>query len=106
MTNTVDTFWKRIDKTSNPNGCWEWTGWKDRDGYGRFYYNDKGWQTHRFSMLIEGKDPEGWIVMHSCDNPSCVNPAHLSLGTPADNTQDMMDKGRWRGNYKKEKEIL
>jgi hypothetical protein len=95
--NTEVDFWKRVDKTTNPKGCWEWTGNTDIDGYGTFNCNHKKWLAHRFSMLIAGQDPEGWIVMHSCDNPPCVNPEHLSLGTPADNTQDMLSKGRWKG---------
>ena len=93
--NTEIDFWKKVDKTSNPNGCWVWTGKiRNKDGYGSFIINHKTWSAHRFTMLIAGQDPIGWEVMHRCDNPPCINPAHLSLGTHKDNMQDMINKGR------------
>ena len=74
--------------------CWEWQGHKDKLGYGKWCWQSKNWLAHRLSMLIDGNDPEGMNVNHHCDNPSCVNPQHLYLGTPQDNTNDMMRRGR------------
>ena len=89
----IDRFWKKVDKDSNPNGCWEWTGWKEL-GYGHLKYKTETIKAHRFSVMIDGRDPSGLFVCHSCDNPSCVNPNHLFLGTLQDNHKDMMNKGR------------
>ena len=91
--NKPEDFWKYVDKTSNPNGCWKWTGYTDPKGYGRFQIQ-KLYFAHRFSMLLAGHNIEGWHILHSCDNPPCVNPDHLSLGTHADNMRDMKNKGR------------
>jgi HNH endonuclease len=80
------------------DGCWIWTGNKTKAGYGRFQTGGKGGPhhlAHRFSYeLAKGPIPKGCIVMHSCDNPSCVNLEHLSVGTHKDNTADMIAKGR------------
>lgn len=90
-------FWRRVDKSGN---CWLWTGSRTQAGYGRFQTGGKGGPyhlAHRFSCeLVHGPIPEGAVVMHTCDNPSCVNPAHLALGTHKDNTADMIAKGRRR----------
>jgi hypothetical protein len=92
--NTIDDFWKRVDKTT-ANGCWEWQGGRVKDGYGSFKMNKQWMQTHRWAMLFEGHVIKDKVVMHSCDNPACVNPAHLSLGTQQDNIRDMHNKGRY-----------
>ena len=78
------------------SGCWEWTGAKDRDGYGVFgHHRSKQIRAHRASYELKfGEVKDGVLVFHSCDNPSCINPDHLFLGSPKDNTQDMMKKGR------------
>lgn len=73
------------------NGCWTWTGTRDRQGYGRW----KRWLAHRFSWArSNGPIPEGLWVLHHCDNPPCVNPAHLYLGTVVENVHDAVDRGR------------
>jgi sporulation protein YlmC with PRC-barrel domain len=92
--NTLEHFWNKVDKTSNPKGCWEYTGPKDRDGYGRFNFNHKIWPTHRLSASLAGHDIENKIVCHHCDNTSCVNPSHLFVGTIQDNNLDKFKKKR------------
>lgn len=92
-----ERFWRFVDKKSD-NECWNWLGQKIR-GYGRISVGKRGESSlgaHRFSWQMHSKKyiPKGMFVMHSCDNPSCVNPKHLSLGTPKDNSDDMILKGR------------
>jgi len=78
------------------SGCWEWTGSRNEKGYGRF--NAGGHSpigAHRYAwQLAYGPVPPGRMVLHECDNPPCVNAAHLFLGTAADNMTDMVAKGR------------
>ncbi len=80
------------------SGCWEWTASKHRQGYGRLRLGKKGGKTlqaHRVSYeLFNGPIPDGVLVCHVCDNPSCVNPTHLFLGTHKDNMTDKYNKGR------------
>jgi len=79
------------------NGCWEWNRYLDKDGYGQFKPNKKSnpKRAHRFSYeLYVGKIPKGLFVCHKCDNPSCVNPEHLFIGTNKDNVRDMILKNR------------
>lgn len=98
MARLEERFWSFVDKSPNqgPNGdCWEWQGKRDQDGYGRFSVQNKAFKPHRFSYkLANGKLPEDLLVCHSCDNPPCVNPKHLFLGSNRDNMQDMVNKGR------------
>jgi hypothetical protein len=89
--NTLQNFWDRVDKT---NSCWNYNGFRDRDGYGIFKLDGKYWLTHRLSLHIAGIDIDDKIACHRCDNPSCVNPDHLFVGTQADNIRDMCKKGR------------
>jgi hypothetical protein len=80
------------------DGCWLWKGGVNRNGYGNFYLKINGRQNlrnaHRVSYALEVGDPAGLHVCHRCDNPRCVRPDHLFLGTNADNMEDMIRKGR------------
>lgn len=81
-------FWGQVRKS---NRCWTWKGALFENGYGQL----QGLRAHRISWTIHfGKIPEGLLVLHKCDNPSCVNPVHLFLGTHQDNMTDMKSKGR------------
>lgn len=83
------------ERTDKSGDCWLWTGSRNGKGYGLIKDGGKTRQTHRIAWeLARGRIPEGMVVMHRCDNPSCVNPAHLSLGTTADNNHDKIAKGR------------
>lgn len=75
--------------------CWEWKGARTKAGYGRTKYKGEAWMAHRLMYtLTNGSIPEGMVVMHQCDNPCCVNPEHLSVGTQKDNMKDCKNKGR------------
>lgn len=77
------------------NGCWVWQKFKDKDGYGFIRVDGARHRAHRYSYLkFVGEIPAGMVVCHKCDNPSCVNPDHLFVGTKQQNTQDMFAKGR------------
>lgn len=87
---------KRFEsKFTKCEGCWEWKAGKQTKGYGSFWTSEKTLLAHRFSyQMYVGEIPDGLCVCHHCDNPLCVNPAHLFLGTNTDNIHDCMDKGR------------
>lgn len=92
-----ERFFRKVDKTET---CWIWRGNTNPNGYGAIQEGGKGSKkilAHRLSYrLHKGDIPVGMVVMHSCDNPACVNPSHLSIGTYKDNTHDMIAKGRKR----------
>ena len=93
-------FERWVDKVDmkGPDDCWEWLGFKDSRGYGQIRINKKNIRTHRFSYEHYKNNgqpiPSSLCVCHHCDNPSCVNPNHLFLGTYKDNAQDRNRKGR------------
>jgi hypothetical protein len=93
-----ERFWRFVQKS---DGCWIWTGNKSGPGYGRIAIGPKklGYvQAHRLSWEMHNNQQiqDGMVVMHKCDNPSCVNPSHLMVGSYKENTQDMIAKGRKR----------
>lgn len=87
------------------NECWEWCGPRNKHGYGRFLYRHKETTAHRkgWEFANGKKPPADILVCHKCDNPPCQNPNHLFLGTPLDNMQDMVKKGRHRNQAKAKK---
>jgi hypothetical protein len=89
-------FWQKVSKSDE---CWTWIGSKDCDGYGVMSQHVNGIAKQRKAHIISyelhfGEIPTGICVLHKCDNPSCVNPEHLFLGTQADNQHDRKNKGR------------
>lgn len=92
--NTAETAWGYVKK-GEPDECWLWTSTVTSNGYGRICFNGRKWPAHRLIYtLANGPIPDGLYVCHSCDVPLCCNPAHLWLGTIADNVHDMLKKGR------------
>lgn len=91
----VERFWLKVEKRDTDE-CWSWCGGKSERGYGQLSDGrHRSIRSHRISYEIhKGAIPDRMLVLHSCDNPSCVNPAHLSLGTQLDNMADKCAKGR------------
>jgi hypothetical protein len=91
----AERFWSKVDKTGGPNACWEWTGYRNRDGYGTFPIRGVPRRVHRIAFRLHvGFLPKNVCVLHACDSPSCTNPRHLFAGTHQDNVADRHAKGR------------
>ena len=90
--NTPDNFWSKVEVS---DGCWNWTAGKFKAGYGAFSVKGKLLKAHRYSWtLFNGEIPEGVLICHHCDNPSCVRPDHLYAGDSQSNVDDKMRRGR------------
>jgi len=92
-----ERFWLYVEKCDD--GCWRWTGGGDKNGYGQFNINRKPVRAHRYSYehhhpLTTPMSGIDLYILHSCNNPACVNPAHLRLGTHQENMNDMTQYGR------------
>jgi hypothetical protein len=100
---SLDERAHKIDKTGE---CWLWTGATDGDGYGKVRQGERLFSVHRLAYeQWVGPIPEGMVVCHTCDVTNCCNPAHLWLGTSAENTADKMAKGRWSGGRPKKEKV-
>lgn len=92
----MDRFFQKVDMSRD---CWIWKAGTDKDGYGKIYVDGKTIRSHRVSWEIHnGPIPKNMCVLHKCDNPPCVNPEHLFLGTSTDNNRDreVKNRGRYR----------
>lgn len=89
------SFWAKVDRNLPTSECWPWLGTRNGNGYGIIDNATHGlWRAHRLSLHLHGVDvPKDKIVMHSCDHPWCVNPAHLSVATRLENNRDAQAKG-------------
>lgn len=101
--NTPERLWSLVSKAT-PNECWPWMGWRNEQGYGRFEIDGKTYYAHRAIYLLarpgsirlnapKRRTARGFL-RHSCDNPPCCNPAHLIIGTHAENMHDKSKRGR------------
>jgi len=89
--NIPDDFFKYVEEHGD---CWSWTGTKDKDGYGLFNPGHQRYRAHRWIFEQSNSLPQGMLVCHTCDTPSCVNPMHLYAGTHRDNMNDAYRRKR------------
>lgn len=92
MTSERDRFWSKVEMGA-PHECWEWQAGTQSDGYGSFQHGDATTTAHRVAYELTHGPPED-LVLHHCDNRTCVNPAHLYDGTHSDNAQDRSNRNR------------
>jgi len=97
--NAASRFWGKV-AIAGPDDCWDWTASKSGKGYGNFKIASfEPRQAHRVAWVIANqRDTDGLLVRHTCDRPSCCNPAHLLLGTAKDNSDDKFSRGRARSS--------
>jgi hypothetical protein len=99
-------FWSLIEIKSESE-CWNWNGKLNQWGYGRYIFNGMYAMSHRVSyQLTTGKNIDGLIAMHICDNPACCNPKHIAIGTHADNQRDKFQKNRQAKGEKNGQSLL
>lgn len=93
--NREQLFWDRVDKTGGPYSCWPYLAARTGPGYGSLTWDGKSETAHRVALFLsKGQPNKGEIALHSCDNPPCCNPLHLSWGTYKENTRQAFDRGR------------
>lgn len=100
MSDTVEQrFWPKVEKTDS---CWIWKAARRPDNYGQFKFRGQMMNANRVSWILHnGEIPDGLLVCHRCDNPPCINPDHLFLGSHQDNRTDAVKKGRiWVGHHR------
>lgn len=95
----AERFWEKVDRRE-VDECWPWTGGTFADGYGAISVDGKPQRAPRVSVMLDGRKPGRKHVRHKCDNPICVNPGHLLLGTAADNAKDKVERNRQSRNCK------